>query len=290
MNNNKINRIIAAIGTALLCAATASSYAAGDATRGEYLAKAGGCVGCHTEEKKDAAPFAGGRALKTSFGTFYGPNITPHPQAGIGRWSEDDFVSAIHLGERPDGANYFPAFPYPSFTRIADADLRDLWAYLRTLPPSSRANQAHDPRFPFGIRVLVTVWKWLYFTPGAFAPDPRLSQSVNRGAYLVQALGHCGECHTPRNFLGGPQRNRFLAGGKGPDGKKVPNLTPTKLKNLSDAELKDFLLTGLTPDGDAANETMDEVIRNTTSRLTAEDLAALIAYLRSLPPLPDEPR
>lgn len=111
-----------------------------------------------------------------------------------------------------------------------------------------------------------------------------------RGAYLVQALGHCGECHTPRNFLGGSKRDRFLAGGKGPEGKRVPNLTPTRLKKWSDEELKEFLLTGATPDGDAANETMDEVIRNTTSQLTAEDLVALMAYLRSLPPLPEEPR
>ena len=138
--------------------------------------------------------------------------------------------------------------------------MRDLWAYLRTLPPSNRANQAHDLRFPFGWRLLVTVWKWLFFTPGAFAPDTKLSPTVNRGAYLVQALGHCGECHTPRNFLGGPKRDRFLAGGKGPDDKNIPNLTPTKLKKLSDAELKDFLLTGLTPDGDVVAESMGEVI------------------------------
>ena len=247
-------------------------------------------MACHTHEKKDAARYAGGRALKTPFGTFFGPNITPHPQAGIGRWTEADFIRAMRLGKRPDGANYFPAFPYPSFTRISDSDLHDLWAYLRTLPPSSQANQSHDLRFPFGWRFLVTIWKWLFFTPGLFATDSRLSQIANRGAYLVQALGHCGECHTSRNFLGGPKRDRFLAGGKGPDDKRTPNLTPTRLKKWSDDELKEFLLTGATPDGDAANETMDEVIRNTTSRLTAEDRAALIAYLRSLPPLPDEPR
>jgi mono/diheme cytochrome c family protein len=278
------------VASALAISLPAVANAAGDAKRGEYLAKAGGCVGCHTEEKKDAVPFAGGRALKTPFGTFYGPNITPHPDAGLGRWSEENFMRAMRHGERPDGANYFPAFPYPSFTRIADADLRDLWAYLRTLPPSNRANQTHDLRFPFGIRLLVTVWKWLFFTPGVFTPDTALAAPANRGAYLVQALGHCGECHTPRNFLGGPKRDRFLAGGKGPDDKNIPNLTPTKLKKLSDAELKDFLQTGATPDGDVVAEAMGEVITNTTSKLTAEDLAAVIAYLRVLPAIPDEPR
>ncbi|MBI3068342.1 MAG: cytochrome c [Betaproteobacteria bacterium] len=262
----------------------------GDAKRGEYLAMIGGCIACHTEDKKNAVPFAGGRALKTPFGTFYGPNITPHPQAGIGRWAEADFIRAMRLGVRPDGAHYYPAFPYPSYTKITDADLRDLWAFLRALPPSSRTSQAHDLRLPFRWRFLVAAWKWLFFTSGPLAADKRLPQDINRGAYLVQALGHCGECHTPRNSLGGPKRERFLAGGKGPEGKRIPNLTPTKLKNWSDAELKEFLLTGLTPDGDAASEAMDEVIRNTTSQLAPQDLAALIAYLRSLPPLAEEPR
>ena len=274
-----------------LCAWIASASAQGDAKRGEYLVKAGGCLGCHTEEKKDAVPFAGGRALKTPFGTFFGPNITPHPQAGIGRWTEADFVRAMRHGTRPDGANYFPAFPYPSFTKITDSDLRDLWAYLRTLPPSARASQEHDLGFLFGWRFLVTVWKWFFFTPGPFASLQGASEIVNRGAYLVQALGHCGECHTPRNFLGGPKRGRFLAGGKTPEGKDVSNLTPTGLKKKwGDKDLADFLTTGLTPDGDVPAEAMGEVIRNTTSLLTPQDLAATIAYLRSLPPLPDDPK
>jgi mono/diheme cytochrome c family protein len=278
----------AVLGLAL--AASGIAFAQGDAKRGEYLARAGGCVGCHTEAKPDAVRFAGGRALKTPFGTFYGPNITPHPEAGIGRWTEADFIRALRFGVRPDGAHYFPAFPYPSYTKISDADLRDLWAYLRTLPPSSRASEAHDLGIPFRWRFLVAGWKRLHFTPGAFTPDARLPANVNRGAYLVQALGHCGECHTPRNFLGGPKQDRFLAGGKGPDGKNVPNLTPTRLKKQSDGELKDLLTTGMTPDGDVVAETMGEVITQTTSKLTPDDLAALTAYLRSLPPLPEEPK
>lgn len=260
----------------------ASASAQGDAKRGEYLAKAGGCLGCHTEDKQDAVPYTGGRALKTRFGTFYGPNITPHQQAGIGSWTEADFMRAMRHGRRPDGANYFPAFPYPSFTSIADSDLRDLWAYLRTLPASGRPSREHDLSFFFGWRSLVTIWKWFFFTPGHFVRIQGASDIVNRGAYLVRALGHCGDCHTPRNFLVGPKRGRFLAGGK-----DVPNLTPTGLKKWSDGELEEFFLTGVTPDGDAAAVLMDEVIRNTTSQLTPQDLAALIAYLRSLPPLLD---
>jgi mono/diheme cytochrome c family protein len=267
----------------LLCGAWfASASAPGDARRGEYLAKAGGCLGCHTEDTQDAVPYTGGRALKTPFGTFHGPNITPHRQAGIGSWTEADFIRAMRHGRRPDGANYFPAFPYSSFTKISDNDLRDLWAYLRTLPASSRASQPHVLRFPFGWRSLVTIWKWFFFTPGPFVSIQGASDIVNRGAYLVRALGHCGECHTPRNFLGAPKRGRFLAGGK-----DVPNLTPTGLKPWSDGELKELFLTGVTPDDGPVSEVMDEVVRNTTSQLTPQDLAALIAYLRSLPPLPD---
>ena len=235
-----------------------------------------------------SAPRSAARALKTPFGTFYGPNITPHSQAGLGKWTEADFIRAMRQGERPDGSNYFPAFPYPSFTKIVDSDLRDLWAYLRTLPPSAQPSKEHDLWFFFGWRWLVTFWKWFFFNPGAFANIAGLSDAANRGAYLVQALGHCGECHTPRNFLGGPKSSRFLAGGKGPDGKGVPNLTPTELKKQSDKELKDFLETGLTPEGDVAAEAMAEVVKNTTSQLTPADLDAVIAYLRTLPPLPSE--
>ncbi|HXD40158.1 MAG TPA: cytochrome c [Ramlibacter sp.] len=262
---------------------------ADDAQRGAYLVAAGGCLGCHTAEKKDAVPFAGGRALKTPFGTFYGPNITPDRKAGIGAWTEAQFIRAMRYGERPDGSNYFPAFPYPSFTKISDADLHDLWAYLRTLPPSSQPSRQHDLRLPFDFRFAVSAWKWLFFSPGPFTPIAQASAPVNRGAYLVQALGHCGECHTPRNFMGGPKSGRALAGGKGPEGKDVANLTPTGLKKWNDGDLKEFLLSGLSPDGDVTAKAMGEVVTNTTSKLTPPDLGALIAYLRSLAPLPNEP-
>lgn len=259
-----------------------------DAKRGEYLAAAGGCRGCHTEEKKDAVPFAGGSALKTPFGSFFGPNITPHPQAGIGAWSEADFLRALREGTRPDGAHYYPAFPYTSFTKIVDADAKDLYAYFRSLPANARASQPHDLKFPFNFRFLNMIWKWLFFTPGPFVPDASKSQEINRGAYLVQALAHCGECHTPRNFLGVSKKDRFLAGGKGPDNKDIPNITPTRLKSMSDGDLIQYLQTGLTADGDVAAEPMSEVITNTLAKLTDPDIKAMVGYLRSVLALPEE--
>ncbi|HEY5899545.1 MAG TPA: cytochrome c [Burkholderiales bacterium] len=277
-------------GLFFLLAAASGTGLAQDAKRGEYLAKAAGCVGCHTEAKENAVPYAGGRALKTPFGTFYGPNITPHAQFGIGRWSEADFVHALREGRRPDGAHYFPAFPYPSFTRITDADLRDLWAYLKSLKPSARPSQPHELGLLYRWRFLMTGWKWLFFSPGPLQPDPAKSAVLNRGAYLVQALGHCGECHTPRNVFGAPRKDRFLAGAKLGENAAASNLTPTRLKRYSDAELKDLLASGLLPDGDVLAEAMGEVVRNTTGQLTSQDLDAVIAYLRALPALPEEPK
>jgi mono/diheme cytochrome c family protein len=271
----------------VFCAGAA--LAQGDAKRGLYLSKAGGCVGCHTQvtkDPKDAVPYAGGRALKTPFGTFYGPNITPHPTAGIGKWSEADFIRAMREGKRVDGSNYFPAFPYASFTGMTDADLRDLWAYLRTLPPSGRASQEHELGFLYRWRIGVSFWKWLYFEPGPLNVDQKTP--VGRGAYVANALGHCGECHTPRTSLGGMKRDRWLGGSsEGPEGKGVPNITRGRLK-WSESEIRDYLQTGMTSDGDVANETMGEVITNTTSQLTPQDLAALVAYLRSIPPVESE--
>ena len=246
-------------------------------------------MGCHTDTAAGAAPYAGGRVLDTPFGKFYGPNITPHPEVGLGKWSEADFRRSMRLGESPDGAHYYPAFPYPSFTGMTDLDIRDLWAYLRNLSPANRPNQAHDLRFPFSWRFMVTFWKWLFFTPRPFMTNPQAPAAVNRGAYLVGVLGHCGECHTPRNFLGGTKANKLLAGGKIPEG-RTANLTPTGLKKWNDRELREFLRSGATPEGDVPPDAMYEVIRNTTSQLTAEDLAALIAYLRVLAPIGDEPR
>lgn len=271
----------------LLAIATVAS-AQGNSVKGQYLANAAGCIGCHTVNKAGGIPFAGGRALETPFGIFYGPNITPDKETGIGTWSEDDFRRAIRHGERRDGSNYFPAFPYPSFTGMSDTDIQDLWAYMRTVQPAKQANRDHELRFPYSLRFLVTGWKLMFFTPGPLSPPVPTTDSVARGAYLVRSLGHCGECHTPRNFLGGPDKDNLFAGARIPEG-KVPNLTPTRLKKWSDADLRDYLISGTAPNGDVAVEPMSEVINNSTSKLTADDLTAVIAYLRSLPPR-DEPK
>lgn len=290
-SSNGVSRLLRRLcRCAIACILTlgfAQSFAQGNAKKGEYVAKAAGCVACHTDTKPGSIPFAGGRTLDTPFGTFYGPNITPDRETGLGSWSEADFRRAIHLGERSDGSNYFPAFPYPSFTGMADADVRDLWAYLRSLPATKQASRPHDLRFPFGWRFLVTFWKWLFFAPGPPLATAPTGVTVSRGSYLVRTLGHCGECHTPRNFLGAPLSDRMLAGAKLAEG-RTPNLTPTRLKKWTDGDLTKFLKTGLTPDGDVAAETMSEVVLNTTNQVTPDDLAALILYLRSLTPLPEQ--
>jgi len=282
-----ITRIIAVVIT-LLWVLASSTWAKGDAKRGEYLAVAANCVSCHTAEAKDAVPYAGGHAIKSPFGTFYGPNITRHEKHGIGKWNESDFFRAMRFGTRPDGASYYPAFPYPSYTMVTDSDLTDLWAYLQTIPPNNAPNRKHDLSVFVGWRFPLKLWKWLFFTPGVFVADPKQTPQMNRGTYLVRALGHCSECHTPRNLLGVPIQSRYMAGGKGPDGKKVPNLTPAGLKKWSDKDLKEFMLTGLFPDGDVVGETMGIVIRNSTSKIVSADLDAMIAYLRSLPRIEKE--
>ncbi|MBM3347352.1 MAG: cytochrome c [Betaproteobacteria bacterium] len=271
----------------VLLGARGDAFAQGNARNGLYISKAAGCVGCHTDTRPGSSPFAGGRAIDTPFGTFYGSNLTPHRENGLGKWSEEDFRRAIRLGERPDGTHYFPAFPYASFTGMTDGDVRDLWAYLKTLPTASTPNRPHELRFPFSWRFLVTFWKWLYYKPGALAPTAKASAMENRGMYLIRTLGHCGECHTPRNTLGGPKSDRFLAGGKLPEG-RTPNLTPTRLKKWSDADLVKFFKSGTTPAGDLVADNMGEVVQNSTSQLSSEDVAAMIAYLRSLPAQPEE--
>ncbi|HEX2113950.1 MAG TPA: cytochrome c [Alphaproteobacteria bacterium] len=270
-------------------AAFAQAPDANAVKRGEYLFNAGGCLGCHTDTKNQGAPLAGGRALATPFGTFYGPNITPDMQYGLGRWSEADFIRAMRHGVRPDGANLFPVFPYTSFTKISDADLKDLWAYLRTVTPVAQPNHEHDVGLPFNIRAGMTVWKWLNFTPGVFQPDPARPADVNRGAYIVQALAHCGECHTPRNAMGGLDTSRAYAGTPdGPEGERVPNITPHPENGIgkwSAGDVTDLLKQGMTPDGDFVGGSMGEVVRNTTGKLSDEDIRAVVAYLKTLPPI-----
>jgi mono/diheme cytochrome c family protein len=264
------------------------SATAEEASQGAYLANAAGCEDCHTDRGHGGQPHAGGRVLATPFGTFYTHNITPDPEPGIGRWSDEQFLRALRDGVRPDGANYFPVFPYPSFTKIADADARAIKAYLFSLPAVRQANRAHDISFPISWRFLQNGWKLLFFSPGPFRPAPERSETYNRGAYLVTALAHCGECHTPRNWFGAMEPDRFLAGNPdGPDGKTVPNITPdpeTGIGNWSEEDITTLLKTGQTPEFDFVGGAMGEVVRN-TSRLDDSDRRAIAVYLKSLPPI-----
>lgn len=261
----------------------------GDPKRGEYLLAAGGCVGCHTDEKNGGQLLAGGRELKTPFGSFFGPNITADRQNGIGGWSDSDFIRALREGRRPDGAHFFPVFPYTSFTNMSDRDLLDLKAYIFSLPTADRPNKPHQIAFPFSLRFLQFGWKLLFFREGPSQPDPAKSAEVNRGAYLVESLGHCAECHSPRNILGGIDEGlRFAGDRKSPGGGKVPNITPdpeTGIGKWSGADIEELLASGMTPDGDSVGGEMGEVVRNSTSKLTPEDRKAVVAYLRQLRPV-----
>lgn len=250
--------------------------------RGQYVYHLGGCEGCHTDKKGDGPKLAGGRAFKTDFGTFYSPNITPDPNTGIGRWSEADFFNAMRHGEAPDGSNYFPAFPYTSYTRMTDRDLRDLWTYLMAQPPVVRENRAHDLKPVFGWRWLVTFWNWLYLDAGPKADWPR-------GRYVAEALSHCHECHTPRDMLGGREDDRAYAGTKrNPEGLQVPNITPhdeTGIGKWSDGDLKMLFTIGMLPDADFVGGVMAESVTHATSKMTEADRQAMIEYLRTLKPV-----
>jgi len=258
------------------------------AVQGAYLARAGGCFTCHTDEKHAGKPFAGGRALATPFGTFYSPNITSDPTTGIGRWSDADFLQAVKHGVRPDGADLFPVLPYATYTHMTDADAKAIKAYLFTLPPVQQANKPHDVK-PFAWRFPVKFWKLLFFTPGDFVPDPKASAEMNRGAYLVTALAHCGECHTPRNIAGAVEPSLSLAGTvDGPEGERAPNITPDKETGIgkwSIDDLVNLLKTGSKPDFDNVQGTMAEAIRDGFKYLTDQDLHAIAVYIMSRPPI-----
>jgi mono/diheme cytochrome c family protein len=279
--------------TALLLLCWPASARADDVERGAYLANAADCAACHTDIEHKGARYAGGRALATPFGTFYPPNITPDPETGIGRWTDAQFLRAMRHGERPDGANYFPAFPYTSFTGILDDDVRAIKAYLFSLPPVRHVNRPHDLSFPYSWRFLLNGWKLLYFDEGPFRPAPGRSAEQNRGAYLVTALAHCGECHTPRNWFGAMDQSRFLGGNpEGPDGKKVPNITPDKkigIGNWSTDDIVQVLTDGHTPDFDEVGFSMAEVVKS-TAKLTEQDRRAIAVFLQSVPPVSSPPR
>jgi mono/diheme cytochrome c family protein len=284
-------RLIGAV-LALMPLASVTPVAAGEdaVERGEYLMRAGGCFSCHTAPGGER--LAGGRALATPFGTFYSPNITPDPETGIGRWTDAQFLRALRDGVRPDGANYFPVFPYPSFTGISDSDALAIKAYLFSVPAVHQSNRPHDVGFPFSRRFLQTAWKWLFFAPGPFHPEPERSVAYNRGAYLVTALAHCGECHTPRNMLGAVRLSMRLAGTPdGPDGQLVPNITPDQATGISKWEKEDvveLLRTGTTPEQGKVKGAMRETIQDGLKYLTDADLDAIADYLFAQPPIVHE--
>jgi mono/diheme cytochrome c family protein len=258
---------------------------------GETIFNAGGCSSCHTVPgQPDRLKLGGGLALGSPFGTFYVPNISPDAADGIGRWTEAQFLTAVTRGVSPDGAHYFPAFPYTTYAHARVSDIRDLFAYLKTLAAVPGKVRDHDVRFPFNIRRNVGIWKWLFMDDRPFAPDTARSPQWNRGAYLVNALGHCAECHSPRNFLGGIVAAQRFAGGPDPDGKGwVPNITQKGLSDWSEKDIAYLLESGQTNDGDSVGGSMVAVVKN-TSQLNEADRAAIATYIKSLPPVDGPPK
>ena len=256
--------------------------------KGEYLTKLGDCIACHTE--LNGQPFAGGRAMDTPFGVFYSPNITPSKAHGLGNWSYDDFANALRHGVRPDGANYFPVFPYLYYTKITDEDMKALKAYFDAIPVVEKPSKEHDVSFPFNIRFFQYFWKMLFFYPydGIFQDDPNATAQINRGEYLVEGLAHCGMCHTPINFLGGPKR--WLAyTGNTVDGWYAPNITGSNLKSVTEDQLVRVFVHGEKPGGGMVQGPMKEVNHDSLAYIPNEDLYAMAAYIKSTTdPLPPE--
>lgn len=250
-----------------------------DVERGKALATAGDCTACHTVP--GGRRFAGGLALQTPFGVIMTPNITPDNATGIGSWSADDFARAMHEGRRPGGTFLYPAFPYPYYTKVTRKDLDAIYAYLRSLAPvDNRVNRNTLP-FPFNIRLSMVGWNALFFKPGAFVPDPKRSDEFNRGAYLVEGLGHCGACHTPFNAFGASKNERYLEGNQ-IDNWTVPNITNDPHVGLGKWSVDDivqYLKTGQSPTG-LASGPMKDVVENSTSKMPDADLKAIAVYLK----------
>jgi mono/diheme cytochrome c family protein len=257
-----------------------------DLANGQTTFNAGGCSSCHAVPgQPDRLKLGGGLALASPFGTFYVPNISPDPTDGIGRWSEAQFVTAVTKGVSPSGTHYFPAFPYTTYAHARVSDIRDLFAYLKTLAPVPGRVRDHDVPFPFNIRRNIGIWKWLFMDGRPFMPDTARPAQWNRGDYLVNSLGHCAECHSPRNFLGGIVATQRFAGGPDPDGKGwVPNITQKGISDWNEKDIAYFLESGQTPDGDSAGGSMVSVIRN-ISQLSEADRNAIATYIKSLPPV-----
>jgi mono/diheme cytochrome c family protein len=262
-----------------------------DLANGAYVFAAGGCTSCHAApgaKDDDKLKLAGGLALATPFGKFHVPNISPDPEHGIGGWTTAEFVTSMKHGVGRNGEHLYPAFPFASYQRMRIEDLIDLKAYLDTLPPVAASAPPHELPFPFNIRRGLGLWKLLYVDGEALAPAPETNDELNRGAYLVRGPGHCGECHSPRNFMGGIIESHAYSGGPAPEGDgKIPNITPdpeTGIGNWSEDEIVEFFTTGFTPDFDSVGGNMAEVQRN-LAKLTPEDRKAIAVFLKSLPPI-----
>lgn len=258
---------------------------AGDATRGERVFWMAGCASCHAADKAEGEArlvLSGGKRFPSPFGTFIAPNISPDPDHGIGGWSAHDLVNAMRHGTSPDGSHYFPAFPYTSYARMPVGDIIDLKAFLDTLPASAVASLPHEVGFPFNIRRAMGGWKLLFFRDGPVVDPAGLSEAARAGQAIVEGPGHCGECHSPRNPLGGINYGGWLTGAATPDGKgKIPGIDPATL-GWSAEEIAEYLKSGFTPEFDSAGGLMAEVVEN-TANLTDADRAAIGAYLTELP-------
>jgi mono/diheme cytochrome c family protein len=280
--------------------AAAAQAVGGDAVaRGAYLATVGDCVSCHTAA--GGTPLAGGLRMDTPFGYLLTPNITPDPATGIGRWSADDFYRALHQGVNKRGQDMYPVMPFDFYTRVTREDSDAIYAYLKSVPAASNAVVVNHLRFPFNQRWSMAVWRELYFSPGTFRPDPAKSAAWNRGAYLVDGLGHCSACHSPRNALGGIEKDKAWTGAT-IDGWFALNLTSelhTGLGGWTAQQIATYLKTGAVPGKTTALGPMAEVVKNSTSKMSDADLAAMAAYLKDIPanstlrqgkPVPDAAR
>lgn len=276
-----------------LSPAEAAALEGGDAARGEQVFYAGGCSSCHARPGAEGAAvleLAGGLELRTPFGTFVAPNISPHPEDGIGGWSAADFGNAMLKGVSPGGRHYYPAFPYTSYARMTPQDVADLFAFLKTLPPVEGETAGHRLPFPYSVRRGIGLWKLVNLDPSPVVPVAEgESEAVARGRYLVEGPGHCGECHTPRDFTGGIDRSQWLAGAEAPVGDGVvPNITSGEggIGSWSEQDIAYLLESGFTPEFDTVGGDMAAVQRN-IARLPAEDRAAIAAYLKAVPPKPN---
>ncbi|TYO68039.1 c-type cytochrome [Bradyrhizobium hipponense] len=282
--------ILAAV---LLSGAVAKAASASDPSPeliayGKALVEAGDCAGCHTADP--AKPFAGGKRIDTPFGAIYAPNLTPDRETGIGAWTDADFTRALRYGVAPDGSNYYPAFPYPYFTRMTKDDTLAIRAYLGTLAPVASRNKPPELRWPFGYRRLMRVWNYLFFKPGLFEPDQEKSAAWNRGAYLVTGLGHCGACHTPKNYFGADKDAQALAGSEigGWFAPRLDGAARSGLKSWSAADITEYLQSGRNAKSHADGP-MAEVVVGSTSKMSDADVQAIAVYLKSLPPARREP-